>query len=258
MIAAVAISVFSMFHPTEFDVQPAPGNVLAVTDRNGSRTLEGSAIAHLHAAAKIAGRDGAAARFILSVPGKVRRQFLGTLEIRQQEDHLAAIVRMDREVAVASIVAAEGSGAPAEMLKAQAVVARSFLIAAPRRHKGFDFCDTTHCQYLGSQPSQQSAATRAQEQTRGLALRYDGRVIAALYSANCGGHTRTLADAGWQVPGYPYFAVDCPATGAVSGHRLGMCQSGAIVMARHGANFREILAHFFPASTLDPEIDTKQ
>lgn len=253
MIATVAISVFSLFHPTAFDIQPARGSVLTLVDRHGTRMLEGREIAHLDGASKISGRDGAAAPFVLGVPGKIRRQFFGTLEIRQQDDHLAAIVQTNLESAVASIVAAEGSGAPFEMLKAQAVVARSFLIAAPRRHRGFDFCDTTHCQYLGAFPGPGTAARRAQEETRSLALHYEGRVIAALYSANCGGHTRTLADAGWQVAGYPYFSVDCPAAGAVSGHRIGMCQTGAILMARHGASFREILAHYFPAATLEPE-----
>jgi peptidoglycan hydrolase-like amidase len=252
MLAIVAISVFSLFHPTELDVQPARGSVLEITDGGGTRMLEGSEAAHLHAGAKISGRASAAVQFILSVPGKISRQFFGTLEIREQDGHLTAIVQMERETAVASIVAAEGSGAPLEMLKAQAIVARSFLIAAPRRHKGFDFCDTTHCQYLRAFPASQSAARRAQEQTRDLTLHYEGHVIAALYSANCGGHTRTLADAGWRVDGYPYFAVDCPATGAVSGHRLGLCQTGAVIMARHGASFREILAHFFPAATLEP------
>lgn len=254
MLATVAISVFGLFHPVELEVQPARGDVLAIVDGTGkARMLEGQQTARLKGGAKISGRDGSEADFVLSVPGRIRREFHGRLEIRQKNGHLAAIVEMDREIAVASIVAAEGSGAPFEMLKAQAVVARSFLIAARGRHHGFDFCDTTHCQYLGAFPKAGSAARRAQEETRGLALRYEDRVVAAFYSANCGGHTRTLADAGWQVAGYPYFAVDCPASGAVSGHRIGMCQSGAMVMARRGANFRDILAHFFPASTLEVE-----
>lgn len=253
MLAAVAISVFGLFHPVELDIQPARTGVLTISESGSTRTIEGRAVAHLHGTAKVTGRDGVPADFILSVPGKIRRLFHGTLDVRAENGHLAAIVSMDPEVAVASIVAAEGAGAPFEMLKAQAVVARSFLIAEPRRHRGFDFCDTTHCQFLRGYPSAASAARRAQEQTKNLTLEYDGRVIAALYSANCGGHTRTLADAGWRVAGYPFFAVDCPAAGAVSGHRIGMCQTGAMFMARHGSTFRDILEHFFPAATIEPE-----
>ncbi|HUA84744.1 MAG TPA: SpoIID/LytB domain-containing protein [Bryobacteraceae bacterium] len=253
MIATVAISVFSLFHPVELDVQPSRGSVLTVVDSNGTRTLEGQQIASLRSVAKITGHGGSVADFFLSVPGKIRREFRGTLELREQDGHLTAIVQMDLEMAVASIVAAEGAGAPLEMLKAQAVVARSFLIAARGRHRGFDFCDTTHCQYLRGSPGGGSAAKGAQEATRGLVLEYENRVILALYSANCGGHTRTPADAGWRMAGYPFFAVDCPARGAVSGHRIGMCQSGAVLMARHGGSFREILAHFFPAATVATE-----
>src|SRR5258705_481471 len=141
------------------------------------------------------GRDGAEGRFILTIPGKIHREFRGRLEVRGHEGGLAAIVEMDRETAVASIIAAESPGSPREAQKAQAVLARSFLAAAHGRHAGFDFCDTTHCQYLRDAPSAGTVAARAQRDTRGLVLSYEGRVIAALYSGNCGGHTRTLVDA---------------------------------------------------------------
>src|SRR5207244_1728332 len=95
-----------------------------------------------------------------------------------------------------------------------------------------------------------SIADRAMQQTRGLVIAYQGQPIAALYSANCGGHTRTLAEAGWSVDDYPYFAVECPVKGRVAGHQIGLCQSGAAEMARRGAGFREILSAFFPATAL--------
>jgi peptidoglycan hydrolase-like amidase len=171
--------------------------------------------------------------------------------VRAQEGGLAAIVEMDRETAVASIIAAESPGSPREAQKAQAVLARSFLTAAHGRHAGFDFCDTTHCQYLRDVPAAASVAARAQRDTRGLVLSYEGRVIAALYSGNCGGHTRTLAEAGWNVDEYPYFAVACPVRGPVSGHRIGLCQTGAIAMAHKGANYVAILSHYFPAAVIE-------
>jgi len=253
MLALVTISVFGLFHPVELEVQPARGCVLAVVSANGARRiLEGSESAHLDAPVRVTGRGGAEASFLLSVPGKIQREFRGTLEVRRQQGHLLAIVTMDLETAVASIVAAEGPGAPMEALKAQAVVARSFLLASHGRHAGYDFCDTTHCQYLKGPPAARSRSKRAQETTLGMTLEYQGRVLAALYSANCGGRTRSLAEAGWRVDGYPYFAVDCPAHGAAAGHRIGMCQTGAAWMARHGAGFRDILALYFPAAVVAP------
>jgi peptidoglycan hydrolase-like amidase len=43
-------------------------------------------------------------------------------------------------------------GAPFEALKAQAVVTRSSYVSARNRHPLFDFCDTTHCQFLRQAP----------------------------------------------------------------------------------------------------------
>jgi peptidoglycan hydrolase-like amidase len=247
----VAICVFSLFHPVEFEVQAARASIVVV-EKNGRReTLEGSGAIRLRGPATATGRDGAETAFILSIPGKIRREFHGRLEVRAEGGHLLAIVQMDRENAVASIVAAESApSAPLEARKAQAVVARSFLIAARNRHEGFDFCDTTHCQFLREAPLTGSLAARAAGETKDLVVAYQGRPIPALYSANCGGKTRTLEDAGWNPEAYPYFAVECPVRGPVSGHRIGMCQEGAAHMARKGKSFREILALYFPATTL--------
>jgi peptidoglycan hydrolase-like amidase len=247
----VAICVFSLFHPVELQVQPAPANIIVVEQNGRKQTLEGASSLKLRAAAKVTGRDGAETAFILSIPGKIRREFHGILEVREQDGHLQAIVKMDREIAVASIVAAESPpSAPLEELKAQAVVARSFLEAARGRHQGFDFCDTTHCQFLRQAPPSASLAATATDSTRDLVLAYQGRAIAGLYSANCGGKTRTLEEAAWSPEPYPYFAVDCPVRGKVAGHRIGLCQEGAAQMARNGNMFREILAHYFPATTI--------
>ena len=249
----IAICVFSLFHPVELEVQPGHAAILVVEQTGRRETLEGSRTLKLTGNATVAGRNGGETAFILSIPGKIRREFHGRLEVREHDGHLLAIITMELENAVASIVAAESPpGAPLEARKAQAVVARSFLVAARGRHEGFDFCDTTHCQFLREAPPEGSPSAKAAEQTRNLIVAYQGLPIAALYSANCGGKTRTLADAGWNAEPYPYFAVDCPVRGAVAGHRIGMCQEGAAEMARNGKTFREILSQYFPATTIAP------
>jgi SpoIID/LytB domain protein len=118
---------------------------------------------------------------------------------------------MDLETAVASVVAAEQAGStPPEALKAQAVAARSYYTGARHRHRAFDFCDTTHCQFLREPPTSDHPAARAARETAGLVLAFRGAPIEALYSASCGGRTRTLADAGLRAAdGYPYFSVEC-------------------------------------------------
>jgi peptidoglycan hydrolase-like amidase len=250
----VAICVFSLFRPVELEVQPARAKILVVEQNGRRQMLEGSGTMKILGDASVTGREGADTAFILSIPGKIRREFHGRLEVHRQDGHLVAIVKMELENAVASIVAAESPpGAPLEARKAQAVVARSFLTAARGRHEGFDFCDTTHCQFLRDAPPSGSLAAKAAADTRDLVVVYQGRTIAALYSANCGGRTRTLEEAGWNAEAYPYFAVDCVVRGTVAGHRIGMCQEGAAQMARNGKTFREILALYYPATTIDPK-----
>lgn len=248
--ASVRIGVFGLFHPQELEIRPVAGQVIEVHSSTGVQVLEGTRSQRLTGAAKVGGRGGADAGFVLSVPGKIQREYHGRLEVRAGTKSLVAIVEMDREVAVASIVGAEAPDAPLEAQKAQAVVTRSFLAASRARHDGFDFCDTTHCQFLREPQAPRSTPGQVVAATRGLALAYQGRPFAALYSADCGGRTRTPEDAGWRAEPYPYFAVECPVRGAVSGHRIGYCQRGAAEMAKRGSLFREILAHFFPATEI--------
>jgi peptidoglycan hydrolase-like amidase len=191
------------------------------------------------------------------VPGGAHREYSGKLEVRRLGYQLQAIVEMDRETAVASIVAAEGAaGMPLEARKAQAIVTRSYLAGAHNRHEGYDFCDTEHCQLLKEPPSSGSTASLATESTRGQVLTYRGDIVAALYSANCGGHTKSLAQSSWMgaaytQPGYPYYSVVCPLRGHASGHGVGMCQMGAIEIAEHGYSARIIVGHFFPNTVVE-------
>ena len=267
----VRIGVFGLFHPVQLRLAAVRGGAIDVHAGAASFVLQDGETA------TVAVRDGeiecrwrggtarsrtvsASPRdggLILGVPGKIQRQFRGRLEIDASKGALQPVVVMDLEVAVASVVTAESQpGARIEALKAQAVVARSFYVAAHRRHAAFDFCDTTHCQFLRAPPRASQAAASATLATRGLVLAWHGAPVAALYSARCGGRTRTPDRA---EPGaYPYFAVTCsscargPHRGATAGHGIGLCQTGAAAMAASGAGFRAILDHYYPNTVLAP------
>jgi len=158
----------------------------------------------------LAGATGSASDFLLSVPGRLARQYHGRLDVECRTGELVAVVEMDLETAVASAVAAESvPGASLEALKAQAVATRSYYLASRLRHGQIDFCDTTHCQYLREPPSPQSLAAQAAAATRGLVLFYDGAPVPALFTGSCGGRTRTLAEVGLASAPYPYFSVAC-------------------------------------------------
>lgn len=211
--AEVRIAVFGLFHPRSVEAVRASGSP----------------------------------EFTLRIPGRIERRYRGRLDLVRDHDEVVPVVTMDLETAVASIVAAESPpGAGIESLRAQAIVARSFLLAAHGRHAYADFCDTTHCQFLREPPAGGSPADRAARTTAGMVLQYQGRVIEALYSADCGGRTRALESGP-----YPYFSIQCPvATGIASGHRIGLCQRGSAAMARDGATWIEILRRYFPAAAV--------
>jgi hypothetical protein len=206
--------------------------------------------------------------FRLSVPGKIDRKFRGSVWIRRQGEEIEAVWEVDVEELVASTLAAEMSTVDhREALKAQAVVARSFLASHPSRHRqqGYDFCDTTHCQFTrGVEIADRFR--QAMEATRGLILLYRGKPVPAYYSTVCQGQIFTVpADEGE----YPRKKTVCPwctyhrkiavdeqpianpHSGARNGHHLGLCQAGCVEMARQGADYRQILSHFFPDTLLE-------
>ena len=98
-------------------------------------------------------------------------------------------VSLSLESYVARVVAGEAPpGMPLAALEALAITVRTFAAANRGRHasEGFDFCDLTHCQVLGTATAE---AERATQSTIGLVLRDNGRVASVFYSAWCGGHT---------------------------------------------------------------------
>lgn len=230
----ITFHVFGLFHPTGLEVVPRHGQTIRVT-------LDSRLPFELPAG-----------DFLLRVPGRIERRFTGQLTIRREGRELVPIVAIPLETAVASIVSAESPpGAGPASLQAQAIVARSFLRAAGRRHAHSDFCDTTHCQFLRAPPPRGSAESRAAAATAGLVLVYRGRPLEALYSADCGGRTRSLEDARLTPGPYPYFPVSCRVrNGAAAGHRIGLCQRGAAEMSRTGSSWRDILRLYFPGATV--------
>jgi hypothetical protein len=321
----VQINVLSLFHPLEFVVSPRnaslsilvgdqrmtlmAGEHARVRRKDSSHVLvdAGSSAETLQAGAfEVTSNAAEAPDFLLEAPGKLRREYQGTLRMQAVGPVLEAVVTMPLETAVASVVAAESwpdrSGSTLEAMKAQAVASRSFLVARSSGHKGFDFCDTTHCQFLKAPPGTGSMADLAARATKGLVLGWhdaqlqEDAVLAAMYARSCGGQSRTLREIGLPGKGYPYYAVRCaycsrhpelwqrsvdesqaskfseadrlafnrvhgwsaiPSIGGKpdghgllvgrgDGHGLGLCQLGAAEMARHGASYREILAHYYP------------
>lgn len=226
----VHIAVLGLFHPRQFAVSAPLGAALVlhagdetvVLEKSsgvdstsislsgggivlvaGTRVIRASTLA-------ISGRRNEPVDFVLAVPEKIARHYHGKLEIKPSEGNLIAIIVLDREAAVASVVAAESEpDTPLEALKAQAVAARSYFVASRGRHLNFDFCDTTHCQFLREPPAPGSAVAKAVAATRDLVLAYDSRPFGAMYTRSCSGRTRTPAELGLPSAAYPYYSVEC-------------------------------------------------
>lgn len=326
--ADVHIGVLGLFHPQQFIVSAAEGHALLLQAGKDVMVLEKSsgvasatvsldgsdlrvvagrrAMRALNLA--VSGRNHEPVDFVLAVPTRITRHYKGTLEIRPADGNLVAIAAIDRETAVASVVAAESApDTPLEALKAQAVAARSYFVASRGRHYDFDFCDTTHCQFLRDPPTP-GMITKAVAATRNLVLAYDSQPFAAMYTRSCSGRTRTPAETGLPSSTYPYYSVECkycrnhpaswirrisPQTAATlrssdeparlntdrnlgwstvpsndftakqdndqiilegtgQGHGIGLCQAGAKAMAEEGADFRQILSHYYPNTSLIP------
>ena len=226
----VHIGVLGLFHPHELVVSASEGAALVLNAGDERIVLERSSgldIASIRisgsgillaagarvvrlSALTITGRKNEPVAFVLSVPGKIKRRYRGTLEIKQSVGILVAIVAMDRETAIESVLAAESApDTPPEALKAQAVAARSYFLAGRGRHVDFDFCDTTHCQFLREPPLAESPSAKAVAATSNLVLAYDSLPLAAMYTRSCGGRTHTPAELGLPSSGYPYFPVEC-------------------------------------------------
>jgi stage II sporulation protein D len=225
----IRIGVLGIFHPQRLGLEASRAQALVVALDGDSFVLgQGSPNARAkigtagdELAVTIHGREIRArelraagrmgdARFLLSVPGKVSRHYRGSLTITVKNGELTPVVTMDLETAVASVLQAEtGPQTPLEALKAQAIVTRSYFVAGKGRHESYDFCDLAHCQVLRDPPAPASIAAKATQATRGLVLTYQGQAFAAMFTRSCGGRTRTPAELGLPINGYPYFSVVC-------------------------------------------------
>ena len=156
---------------------------------------------------------------------KERQVFRGALRIIRRAGGLTVINDLPLEEYVTSVISSEMSAScPLELLKAHAVISRSWLkadntIAVPppardrheilrwygrEAHPDFDVCADDHCQrYQGITKAFSEAASRAVNETRGEFLMHGGAICDARFSKACGGVTETYSTA-WDEREFPY------------------------------------------------------
>jgi len=216
----VEFGIMGLFRPAEIEIA-SKTNELLIFELESSKRVKASSVRVLMEEGRMMVTRGNSkwfttsvktnGRFRVTIPGKLHRDYSGSLAISVSEDHLQLILTLPLEEAVAAIVKAEsGPDMPLEALKAQAVVTRSYVSAGQRRHKTFDFCDTTHCQFFaGPVANPDDLASKATAATRDEVLVYEDRIVQAMFMSSCGGSTLTVADIrpDYIESTYPYYRV---------------------------------------------------
>ncbi len=136
------------------------------------------------------------------------RTYRGIIEIRVGNDaRLCAISELLIDQYLKGVVPAEmPAGYPPEALKAQAVAARSAVLAklgTKHLNDPYDFCANVHCQVYSGIVSEAESTNEAVSATCGEVICFDDRICDAVYSAVCGGHTEDKHNV-WNPPAESY------------------------------------------------------
>ena len=174
-----------------------------------------------------------------------RRQtqtFNGSLRLVVESDQITAINELPVERYLTSVISSEMSATSSlQLLKAHAVISRSWLLAQMEKrrrlkngdtnnffsftrkddelirwydredHTIFDVCADDHCQrYQGITNADNPSVVEAIRETRGQILMYGDDICDARFSKSCGGHTEEFQYC-WENTPKPYLvSVDCP------------------------------------------------
>lgn len=154
---------------------------------------------------------------------KEKQRFTHSLKLKKDSGKISAINIVPIEQYLMSVISSEMSArCSLSMLKATAVVSRSWLLAQIEKskllkeghivykhgvktddeiikwydredHKFFDVCADDHCQrYQGVTKLTSEAARKAVEQTYGIVLLGDNKVLDARFSKSCGGFSESF------------------------------------------------------------------
>ena len=136
-------------------------------------------------------------------------KYAGGLKFIVEGDRITAVNCIGMEDYLMSVISSEmKSSASIELLKAHAVISRSWLKARLKDHKSghehFDVCADDHCQrYQGLTMAVGDDVCRAIDRTWGQVLEYGGDICDTRYSKCCGGRTELFSTC-WEDVDLPY------------------------------------------------------
>ncbi len=139
-------------------------------------------------------------QFTLEVepPLALSRLYDGNVSLSVDYGRIMCVNLVEMDVYLAGVIQAEmGYRAPLEAYKAQALLARTYLLEHLERHlaEGFNVCDQVHCQAYHGSASANEVAMRAARETSGqVVVDAQGQLIEAVFHANSGGETAAAGD----------------------------------------------------------------
>ncbi|MGM9993579.1 MAG: SpoIID/LytB domain-containing protein [Candidatus Avigastranaerophilus sp.] len=175
-----------------------------------------------------------------------RAWYRGEFTITNWNNKLTLINNVSLEDYLKGVVPAEmPSRWNPEALKAQAIAARSYAVAttAAGKHasKGFDLVDTTADQAYGGASAEKASTSKAVDDTKGIVLVQNKKVLPAYYHASSGGQTKVWESGSSFLQSVPSFDEGTKK----NGHGVGMSQHGANNLADMGYNAYQILNYFY-------------
>ena len=128
----------------------------------------------------------------------------GDLTLTVKDGAIRPLLTLPLEAYLQGVVPYEMSDSfPLEALKAQAVCARTYALSKINSSGEWDVVDNTNDQVFRGVPDKSENTSRAVEETAGLVLTYNNKLITAWYSASNGGQTELPGNIwnGGSIPG---------------------------------------------------------
>ncbi|HUQ99402.1 MAG TPA: SpoIID/LytB domain-containing protein [Gemmatimonadaceae bacterium] len=137
------------------------------------------------------------------------KRYRGELIISRNDNGILVVNRLGVESYLRGVVPLEiGNLKPGEeaAVQAQAVAARSYsyIHMSDAGNRGFDMYGSVQDQVYGGVDAEKPMSDDAVRFTRGMVLRYAGRIINTPYSSTCGGSTAATSEVWWRQPDQPY------------------------------------------------------
>ena len=140
------------------------------------------------------------------------RRFRGARDvIRKDNAKLMVINYLDLDEYLYGVLYHEVSHRwPMEVLKAQAIAARTFALYQARQNKlqPYDLRSDVYSQVYGGRASEKWSTTKAVNLTRDKILTYNGDILPAYYHATCAGYTEDASNL-WNIDLPPLKGVPC-------------------------------------------------